>query len=118
MTEEKIFLEFDKNDFIVRLTPFLTKKGKWTGELYMGTVTTEDNDLDDEDYAALMEVTSLVSASVPLMEADLEFRNTLYKYAEDVLSSDEYQEPLHEYDEEEDDLIEGEENIIRVDFKK
>ena len=109
MQEEKIFLEFDKNDFIVRMTPLLSKDGKWTGELYMGTVTTEDNDLDDEDYANLLQVSSLVAASVPVMEEDIDVRNTLYNYVESVLAVDE---------EKETPLFEEEGNVIKINFSR
>ena len=32
MTKEKIYIEFNPNDYIIRLSPFLDKKGDWTGE--------------------------------------------------------------------------------------
>jgi len=49
MTEEKVFMDFDPNDFIVRITPFLDQKGEWTGELMVGTVTKGENTTTDDD---------------------------------------------------------------------
>ena len=44
--EEKIFIDFEPNDFIIRLSPLLDEDGLWTGELKIGTITTEENNLD------------------------------------------------------------------------
>ena len=48
MAEDKIYIDFDPNDYIIRLSPFLDKKGEWTGELMVGTVTTDDNNMSDQ----------------------------------------------------------------------
>ena len=37
MVDEKIFMDFDQNDYIIRISPFLDKKGEWTGEIMVGT---------------------------------------------------------------------------------
>ena len=68
--QERIFLEFDPNDYIIRLSPFLDSKGDWTGELLVGTVTTDENDMSDEDHFNLMTITKMVCAAVPAMEED------------------------------------------------
>ena len=52
--EEKIYIDFEPNDFIIRITPVLDENNKWVGELRVGTITTDDNTLDDEDYSHLM----------------------------------------------------------------
>ena len=69
MSEEKVFIDFDPNDFIIRITPFLDKKGSWTGELMVGTVTTGENTITDDDYVNLMRMCHMVCASIPAMEA-------------------------------------------------
>ena len=70
MTEEKesVFMDFEPNDYIIRLSPFLDQSGNWTGELMVGTVTTGENDLSDDDHYSLMQLTQLVCASVPVLE--------------------------------------------------
>lgn len=88
MTEEKVFMDFDPNDFIVRITPFLDQKGNWTGELMVGTVTTGENTTTDDDYVNLMRLCHMVCASIPAMENDNSIRDTLAKYANDVLEEE------------------------------
>lgn len=88
MTEEKVFMDFDPNDFIVRITPFLDQKGNWTGELMVGTVTTGENTTTDDDYVNLMRLCHMVCASIPAMEDDNSIRDTLAKYANDVLEEE------------------------------
>lgn len=85
MADDKILLDFDPNDFIIRISPFLDEQGKWTGELMVGSTTPDENYLDDDDYINLMRLIHMVCASVPAMESDENVRETLYKYAEDVL---------------------------------
>lgn len=88
MAEEKIFIDFDPNDFIVRISPFLDQKGNWTGELMVGTVTTGENTTTDDDYVNLMRLCHMVCASIPAMEEDTDIRDTLAKYANDVLEEE------------------------------
>ena len=40
--DDKIFLDFEPNDFIIRLAPLLDDEGLWTGELKIGTITTQE----------------------------------------------------------------------------
>ena len=68
--ENKVFISFDANDYIVRLTPFIDKEGNWTGEILVGTITTDENNLSDEDHFNLMTITKMVCAAVPAMEED------------------------------------------------
>ena len=88
MAEEKVFMDFDPNDFIVRITPFLDQKGSWTGELMVGTVTTGENTTTDDDYVNLMRMCHMVCASIPAMEDSTDIRETLAKYANDVLEEE------------------------------
>ena len=108
-TEDRIFMEFDANDYVVRLSPFLDESGAWTGELLVGTVTTEENDMSDEDHYNLMQITKLVCASVPAMEEDEQVRNTLVRIAERVEEEEKQNTPTSK--------VESiEENVISVKF--
>ena len=107
--EDRIFMEFDANDYVVRLSPFLDESGAWTGELLVGTVTTEENDMSDEDHYNLMQITKLVCASVPAMEEDEQVRNTLVRIAERVEKEESEKEP-------ESKVESIEENVINVRF--
>jgi len=109
--ENKVFISFDANDYIVRLTPFIDKKGNWTGEILVGTITTDENNLSDEDHFNLMTITKMVCAAVPAMEEDEYVRDTL----NEIVDKSE--------EEEENDLPKAtiasiEENVISVNFKQ
>ena len=53
--EDKIFIDFEPNDFIVRITPLLDENHAWTGELRIGSITTDDNNLSDEEGTIKLE---------------------------------------------------------------
>tara|TARA_R110002126_G_scaffold159785_2_gene307320 strand:+ start:304 stop:651 length:348 start_codon:yes stop_codon:yes gene_type:complete len=111
MIEDKVFLDFNPNDYIIRLTPFLDDMGNWTGELLVGTVTTDENNLTEEDHFNLMGITRMVCASVPAMEENDQVRDLLNIIVDRVESEpDEEDEPQ---------LIVSSvnENVINVNFK-
>tara|TARA_B100000497_G_scaffold58564_1_gene66636 strand:- start:702 stop:1064 length:363 start_codon:yes stop_codon:yes gene_type:complete len=93
MSSEKIFMDFDQNDYIIRLSPFLNKKGEWTGEIMVGTCTTDDNTLSDFDNAQLMKLSHMMCASLPVMEEDAAVRrlleNEVEKNIDDALEEEE-----------------------------
>ncbi len=109
MADEKILLDFDPNDFIIRISPFLDEQGKWTGELMVGSTTTDENFLDDDYYINLMRLIHMGCASVPAMESDENVRETLYKYAEDVLKESNEKVPKVQHNENS--------NVIELSFK-
>ena len=111
MAEDKVYIDFDPNDYIIRLSPFLDKKGEWTGELMVGTVTTDDNDMSDSDHFQLMHLTEMVCASIPAMEEDDDFRQVLA----DIVSN--IQEELKDVEvTAEKKVVTVDDNIINVKF--
>lgn len=102
-----IFKEFDDNDVMVRLSPFLDPKGEWTGELLVGIVASEDNDLSDDDYMSIMQLGSMLCAAVPLMEDDEKFREMLYNQTQNMLEEDRKKKPT---------ITRQENNVIKVNF--
>ena len=72
-----VFQQFDDNDILIRLSPFLNDRGEWTGELLVGIASSEDNDLTENDYFHVMQLGSMLCAAVPLMEESESFRNCL-----------------------------------------
>lgn len=70
-------MDFDQNDYIIRISPFLDKKGEWTGEIMVGTCTTDDNVLSAFDHAQLMKLSHMMCASLPVMEEDSAVRRLL-----------------------------------------
>jgi len=111
MIEDKVFLDFNPNDYIIRLTPFLDDMGNWTGELLVGTLTTDENNLTEEDHFNLMGITRMVCASVPAMEENDKVRDVLNIIVDRI-----------ERDPDEDDepqlvVSSVEENVINVNFR-
>ena len=100
MSSEKIFMDFDQNDYIIRLSPFLNKKGDWTGEIMVGTCTTDDNVLSDFDNAQLMKLAHMMCAALPVMEEDAAVRrlleNEVEKTIDDALEEEEEVKPAIE----------------------
>ena len=102
-----IFQQFDDNDILVRLSPFLDPKGEWTGELLVGMVSSEDNDLSEDDYFSIMQLASMLCAAVPLMEEDEKFREVLYKHTQTMIEKDDKRKPK---------IVKQEDNVIKVNF--
>jgi len=109
--ENKVFISFDANDYIVRLTPFIDKKGNWTGEILVGTVTTDENNLSDEDHFNLMTITKMVCAAVPAMEEDEYVRDTLNEIVDKSEEEEENDLPKAKIDS-------IKENVISVNFNQ
>lgn len=85
--DERVFVDFTQNDFIIRISPILDDDDEWTGELNVGYLTLDENYMNEEDYAHVDMVANMVVSSIPLMEDDLAFRNKLYKYTQDAINS-------------------------------
>ena len=109
--ENKVFISFDANDYIVRLTPFIDKEGNWTGEILVGTVTTDENNLSDEDHFNLMTITKMVCAAVPAMEEDEYVRDTLNEIVDKSEEEEENDLPKAKIDS-------IKENVISVNFNQ
>lgn len=104
---DRIFVDFEPNDFVIRVTPVLDADDAWTGDLRVGYMTLDENYLKDEDYQHVDLLTNLMLAAVPLMEEDVKFRNSLYKYHERVLKTQGKPKISHEED-----------NVVHLDFGK
>tara|TARA_R100001015_G_C4623364_1_gene181128 strand:+ start:143 stop:484 length:342 start_codon:yes stop_codon:yes gene_type:complete len=103
--EDRIFVDFEPNDFVIRVTPVLDEHDRWTGDMKVGYLTLDENYLSKEDYQHVDLLTNLMLASVPLMEEDIKFRNTLYKFHEDMLRIQEKPKVSH-----------TEDNVVHLDF--
>jgi len=91
MTEERdlsSFIKFDPNDFIIRVSPYV-EDGEWTGDIDVGMLTTDYNDLNKEDYAHLRMLTEMLISSIPLMESNAEFRHSLLKIVDETYGDEE-----------------------------
>ena len=46
---ERIFVDFEPNDFVIRISPILDAEDNWTGELNVGYITMDENFLKEDD---------------------------------------------------------------------
>ena len=103
MEEDQTFISFEPNDFIIRISPVM-ESGEWTGDINVGQVTTNENNLSDTDYSQLSILTEMLICAIQLIEKDESVRKELFKLAEE--SSKERQPKVTERD--------G--NVIKVNF--
>jgi hypothetical protein len=82
MEEEQTFINFDPNDFIIRISP-VVENGEWSGDINVGQVTTDANTLSDDDYGHLSILTDMLVCAIPLIEERPDIRDALYKLAQE-----------------------------------
>ena len=87
MEENQTFINFDPNDFIIRITPVMDD-GEWNGEINVGQVTTGENTEQDTDYSHLSMLTDKLICAIPLIEKDDAIRKELYKLVEEQFEND------------------------------
>ena len=98
-------INFNPNDFVIRISPEVDDNGDWTGDLTVGMLTTDDNTMKAEDFAHLKVVTDMLIAAIPLMEQDPEVRRKLFKIVDTI--DDEEEKPL---------IAERDGNVVKVNF--
>ena len=49
MAEDQTFISFEPNDFIIRISPVM-QGDEWNGDINVGQVTTNENNLSYTDY--------------------------------------------------------------------
>ena len=104
----KTFLSIEQEDFAIRLHPKLDDNKKWTGEVIVGIVVSDDNPMNDEDYGNMLQFTNMLCSCVGLMEDDKEFRDAVYEYYEEQQKEDESIKPIVVKD--------ANSNVIRLNF--
>ena len=73
--------KIDKNDFIIRVRPNKSKSnGAWSGSADIVVITSEDNNLPENEWSELMQFSKMMCASVPIIEEVETFRNLLHDY--------------------------------------
>lgn len=106
-TETQSFIKFEKNDFIVRISPHV-EGDEWNGDIDVGMLTTDYNDLNTEDFAHLRVLTEMLISAIPLMETNPEFRHQLLKLVDETFNSDDVElKPL---------ITSRDENVVKVNF--
>tara|TARA_R100000234_G_C4886408_1_gene129560 strand:+ start:167 stop:511 length:345 start_codon:yes stop_codon:yes gene_type:complete len=106
--DDRIFVDFEPNDFVIRISPILDEEDNWTGELNVGYLTMDENFLKEDDYTHLDVVTNMAVSSIPLMEDDLTFRNHLYNYTSSLIKQQKGTKRP--------EIIKDGSNVIKLDF--
>ena len=77
--------KFTPYDFIVVVSPHLTKEKNWNGEVSLKMVVDNGNPLNDNDFEAMINFVRQICASVPLMEENKVFRDATEELADRCL---------------------------------
>ena len=81
-------IKYDPEDFIVVLKPHVDKNYVWTGEVSVN-ITSDANNLDDEDYYGMMHFARLLCGAIPAMDKNSNFKIECEKEANLYLPSQE-----------------------------
>ena len=101
-------INFNPNDFVIRISPDVDDNGDWTGDLSVGMLTTDDNTMKVDDFAHLKMLTDMLIAAIPLMEQDHDVRRKLFKLVDQIDADEMAQDkPLVE---------ERDGNVVKVNF--
>ena len=88
MDEKRLKQQIEDEDFIIRVRPFTTEEGSWTGEVDISIIAFPDNPLDDVDYDQVMHFAKMMCASVPIMEQSKEIREIIHEYVMSVIDNE------------------------------
>lgn len=80
---KQIPLDLEEEDFVIRIHPKRDANNKWTGDVTLGIITSQDNPLSDYDYYHMMEFANMICATVPLMEFNPSFREQIEGFLEE-----------------------------------
>jgi len=80
--QDDTLINIKPEEYVIKLKPMLNKNKKWTGEVRISVVVSEDNNLDDSDYYNMLYLANLVSATANVMEIDKNFRYRLMNYVD------------------------------------
>jgi len=94
-------------DFVVNIRPQIDKHFKWTGEVYISIMSSEDNPLDDDDYYGVLEFCRTMCATVPLMERDEDLR---LRAVEEAKRNDEIPSPKGK-------VVDRHDNVVVLSFE-
>lgn len=98
-------------DFIVRVRPYLTDEGIWSGEIDVAIITQPENDLQDDDYFQMMHFCKMLASTIPVMEVNEDLRELVHNYVVEVV--DKHEESVLE---DKLEVVDERDNIIKIDF--
>ena len=67
------------NDFLIRITPNMDG-GAWDNTVDLTCITSEDCTLTEEEFTGIANMTSMLAATMVLLETDEYIRDTVFDY--------------------------------------
>ena len=110
------------NDFAIIFSPEKDAKGKWEGSCLVRSVF-NSNTWDKKDALLMMEMITLLTSCIPLLEQDDSFLKHAQREREDLIERGELN-AIFEYNGEEElevdftPIVKVEDNVIYVDMRK
>lgn len=117
---EKMY-QIGKDDFALIISTKDNKDGKWSGNVDIHTYYDESNKYDNETNNTILNMMSLMSTCVTMMEEDQNFLQQVYNYRKQI-ESNEVNDQLNKYDNLESKvskdpkIIAKEGNVIKVNW--
>jgi len=87
MTIKDMINELKEEDFVIRISPF-QEDGAWDGDVQVSLVSSEDNPLNDEDFAYISHLCSMLCAVIPVIEEDEYVRDALHHFVNNRLDDE------------------------------
>lgn len=113
--------QIGKDDFALIISTKDNKDGKWSGNVDIHTYYDESNKYDNETNNTILNMMSLMSTCVTMMEEDQNFLQQVYNYRKQI-ESNEVNDQLNKYDNLESKvskdpkIIAKEGNVIKVNW--
>mgnify|MGYP003139678287 CR=1 FL=1 len=115
-------MHIDENDFAIVFSPDKDKSGNWVGSCMVRSIFAS-NKWNKKDATVMMEMITLLTSCVPLLEEDDSFLDHVQREREDLINAGKLT-PIYEYNGEEKKevvftpIIKVEDNVIHVDLRK
>ena len=106
------FDKVKKEDFIIRIRPYIDREGSWNGDIDVAIITQPENNLEDEDYFQVMHFCKMIASSIPVMELNEDFRELVHDYVVEKVDNDTEVEV-----EDKPKVLSEDGNVVEIDFK-
>jgi len=106
------FDKVKKEDFIIRIRPYIDREGSWNGDIDVAIITQPENNLEDEDYFQVMHFCKMIASSIPVMELNEDFRELVHDYVVEKVDNNTEVEV-----EDKPKVLSENGNVVEIDFK-
>ena len=106
------FDKVKKEDFIIRIRPYIDREGSWNGDIDVAIITQPENNLQDEDYFQVMHFCKMIASSIPVMELNEDFRELVHDYVVEKVDNNTEVEV-----EDKPKVLSEDGNVVEIDFK-